>query len=861
MVVKADITIDIDKQVGNLQNLTNIYNARVGDSNTPLTVLWRKNGMTLNLKGLHAFIAGKVGDGSYNAETDKVDFPVGSPVVKYEDDGSGTLDDGQSGLTTLLIPKQMWAKTGLFFGYIGLKDENGSVFTSKDIFFKILGNVLDAGIEINYFIGDFDKALAKAEKELEDKAASFDQTTARALQDLHDKYLAEIQKTEDTLGDTQVSIDAMNSQVKASRAELTNINDHLSGVEQQIAINDIVTIPQHTEDLKSISNAIDERLANVKTAPVAVKNAQVLLQSYPNGADGIFITADTGHKWLWLSGAWADCGEYQAVGIEDELIQPLEQQQATDQQNIATNYSLINQNSENITENTVHLQEVQGAGQYTQIHLTDQNGSHITNEFGANIVGNKWLPMVDKTLTQSDLPADAKAVGDAINQAVAFDPTKYGIPVLYLWDNEIETLKDKTKTLENEVTYKFPLFHIQGTLKEFKVQGQSSAALPKKGYTLNFDQDFAAFPSFGNQHKYVIKANYTDASQALNVVNAKLWGKIRRTHYQVSDALQDSNNNYLSDNHGNHIIAETDPQLAIGGNCGTEDGFPIAVSINNKYWGLYSFTMLKGAFMAKMPHKAGYAIASMIWSPQGALQKETNFKDQMELTFCGTKDTQWALNSINKLIDAVMASYDRAEDFDSAVSPLVDLDSAYDYYIYSVLINNDDGIFRNYLLQTFDGKKWYFAAYDLDETFGRTPEFLEHTLADSDTNNWRDQGATFENLTGSNQLMYQLWKFHKAEVLSRAKDLANGVMSASAVDTAFIDYVRNIPQIALDEEIKVWPGTPNTSVDNVNRLGRWYMQRIEWLNKRYLDSLDPQSSELDQLKAKVANLEHITAGK
>ena len=166
MAVKADITIDIDKQVGNLQNLTNIYNARVGDNNTPLTVLWQKNGIALNLKGLHAFIAGKVGDGSYNSETDKVDFPVGTPVVKYEDDGSGTLDNGQSGLTTLLIPKQMWAKTGLFAGYIGLKDENGSVFTSKDIFFKVLGNVLDAGVAINYFIGDFDEALAKAEKEL-----------------------------------------------------------------------------------------------------------------------------------------------------------------------------------------------------------------------------------------------------------------------------------------------------------------------------------------------------------------------------------------------------------------------------------------------------------------------------------------------------------------------------------------------------------------------------------------------------------------------------------------------------------------------------------------------------------------------
>lgn len=107
--------------------------------------------------------------------------------------------------------------------------------------------------------------------------------------------------------------------------------------------------------------------------------------------------------------------------------------------------------------------------------------------------------------------------------------------------------------------------------------------------------------------------------------------------------------------------------------------------------------------------------------------------------------------------------------------------------------------------------------------------------------------------------MYQLWKFHETDILNRARDLINGVMSVSAVDTAFVDYVRKIPQIALNEEIKTWSGTPNTAVDNVNRMGRWYMQRIEWFNKRYLDA--QEKNELEQLNAKVSSLEHIMAGK
>ena len=247
MAVKADITIDIDKQVGELQNLSQIYNARVGDNKTPLTVAWRKNDLPLNLKGLHAYIVGKTGDGSFNEETGKIDFPVGTPVSQFEDDGTGTLDGGQSGLTTLLIPKQMWQKSGVFAGYIGLKSADGSVFTSKDIWFKVLGNVLDAGVEINYFIGDFDKALAEAEKKLEDKSANFDQITSKALQDLHDKYLQKVQQAEDTFDDTQASIDA-------NIASLKRIATTCASIQAEIEANDVVKLIDYNQDKLNINN-------------------------------------------------------------------------------------------------------------------------------------------------------------------------------------------------------------------------------------------------------------------------------------------------------------------------------------------------------------------------------------------------------------------------------------------------------------------------------------------------------------------------------------------------------------------------------------------------------------------------------
>ena len=297
MAVKADITIDIDKQVGNLQNLTSIYNARVGDNKTPLTVLWRKNGMALNLKGLHAFIAGKVGDGSYNSETDKVDFPVGTPVVKYEDDGSGTLDNGQSGLTTLLIPKQMWQKSGVFAGYIGLKSADGSVFTSKDIWFKVLGNVLDAGVGINYFISDFDKALAEAKEK-----------SSQLILDARNAYLNETKNAHD-------SLDALKSQIQANRDEQENLAQHLVGTEQQIETHDVVTRPEY----EKLSNQIVTKLSQINTAPNYYINYADMINKNPHGTDNLCVTSDTQHKWLYVNGSWEDLGNFSYAAIDSQL--------------------------------------------------------------------------------------------------------------------------------------------------------------------------------------------------------------------------------------------------------------------------------------------------------------------------------------------------------------------------------------------------------------------------------------------------------------------------------------------------------------------------------------------------------------
>lgn len=819
---------DIAKEGEDYARLSNFFKTRVGDNGKILTFKWYDQGRVMNVHGFVPFIQGMIGKHYEEPDTKEI---VMAPDALYRE-WQGSTDNGHDGgFMDYILEDQMFPQEGIFKGHFGLKDTNGNVLTSVNIVFEVLGNDLRVGETTKYYSAELDRLAreyeVKTDQMVADGTQKVDQFVAQTKNDIN----ASLQTSRENL-------DALNGEIRANRAEQANISQHLAGTQQQIANYDIVTRPEFQNGMDTMNSAINSRLSQMKTNPIAVADAGELSLKYPNGADGVFITADTGHKWLYLYGQWKDCGAYQAIGIENEELAPIKAQLLEQQGQINQNSSDITLNSLGVKDNTTRIENIEGAGTLTSILITDQNGNHITDDYGNRIGDFKWLLLTDTTLTQPGLPADGQAVGVAIKNAISFKPEKYGIPTLYLWGDNILSLRDKSKTLKNEVKYSFPAYGVSGIVEKFKVQGASSAGFPKKNYTLNLDKDFEAFKGYGKNHKYVIKANYIDPSQTLNVVGARLWGAIRNTHKRSDTGILNSNGDRLVDDSGSRIVAETDPQLSIGGTYGAVDGFPIAVYINNQYWGLYSFNIPKDDWMAKMPKKSNnkYAIVDTVWAPQGAFKQETEFKDQMELQFCSTKDTTWAKDSINALIRAVMAHYDTVDTFNQTISPLLDLDSAIDYYIYSVLVNNDDGIFRNYLLQTFDGKKWYFAAYDLDSIFGRTPDFLEHTPSKSDTSDWRDHGVTFENVTDANRLFYQLWKFYKDDILSRMKTLISGILSDAEIDKAFVDYALHIPLNAYIAELDVWPSTPNTSVDNVNRVARWYMQRLDFLKKKYFNN-------------------------
>ena len=235
-----------------------------------------------------------------------------------------------------------------------------------------------------------------------------------------------------------------------------------------------------------------------------------------------------------------------------------------------------------------------------------------------------------------------------------------------------------------------------------------------------------------------------------------------------------------------------------------------------------------------MPEKANYAIVSAdTFSPQTEFKALTNLDDGLSLEFCGTDNSTWVKNSLNKLIGIAMENYDTASAFDSKISSVLDIQSAIDYIVYILLIDGVDNVNKNYLLQTYDGEKWYFAVYDMDETLGWA---WKNQLLRPDSG---DLNVTLENITnGDNQLYYQIFKFHKQEILQELKNLVDGIMSPENVRLDFAYFVRNINAALYNEDAKKWGNKPNTSIINYQYIVDWYERRINWIKTKYLNLTD-----------------------
>lgn len=407
-----------------------------------------------------------------------------------------------------------------------------------------------------------------------------------------------------------------------------------------------------------------------------------------------------------------------------------------------------------------------------------------------------------------------------------FDYTKCGLPVLALTGDTSAMTKDDAVTLDYTLKTPKGTTIVSGACT-CKWQGSSSVrrGYPKRNYTIKFDTEFEATAALGNQgerevktqpwgaqKKYCMKANWIDPSGARNVVLAKLWGSI------------------VASRHNTHAKLLGSP------NSGAIDGFPVIIAINGEFTGLYTFNIPKDGWMFNMGDGAAeyvvcgesnsmsacgfYAEATFV---EGDSQADTDFAFEYQ-----PDDVEDAavVESFNGAIRAVMNA-PNSPDWEAAVAPYFDIDSAIDYYIFVCCIGGMDNLRKNILYGTYDGVKWFMSAYDLDTTLGSNPYGTGlYPVKTSKT-----QFYEAANGSGKHRLFELIYKYSRDKLKERYAELRSTLLSDETVWYAFNNFVNAIPRSVYDADAEKWLTMPATTTANVENYMQYYRMHCALLDK------------------------------
>lgn len=569
-----------------------------------------------------------------------------------------------------------------------------------------------------------------------------------------------------------------------------------------------------------------------------------LQSAYPNGQQGVFVVAETGKWYIWnpREKRWDEGGNFQSPMSQNEIEDGRKWADGTVSPKIGdairgqVNKIRLDENEEHnnlfkkirLDENKEHnnlyndlysrIEILPKAtyGKYEAINIIDADGNTIEN-LGEDIY----------TFDFDKINGDYHE--QKLLKQLSTQKFKYWgqLPVLELNNLPQKALDygaDKSVKVE-KIPYYFLSKNLSGFLDSVKIQGNTSVNFPKKNYTLKFNAPVVLHESWGAHTKYVIKSNFNDASQIRNLLAAKTWGNIIKS--RLPETLENINlgDDILTDKDGNAITGSSDRVMAIGKNYGAIDGYPITLFINGNFHGIYNLCIPKDNWMADMSH-----------STEAIVSADQDFAQSQAQFFKGTPDfngdfeIEWAKNddgwvkpSIIQAVNAVKADYDSDEAYYNNINEYIDIDSAIDYFIFCALFDNTDGVGKNYLLDTFDKKRWHFTAYDMDNVIGVFKTWNGTALS------WRGYSG-FDFYAKRHRMFEVILKHMKDRLIKRYKTLRNNALRFSTLYDLTMDLYGSIPQYVFNAEFVRWPLEPTTSIRTADQIIFWLDKRLQFLD-------------------------------
>ena len=410
------------------------------------------------------------------------------------------------------------------------------------------------------------------------------------------------------------------------------------------------------------------------------------------------------------------------------------------------------------------------------------------------------------------LKYDYNALENLPANTALVEPMEDDIPKVFI-DGTIPTTKDDVLA---EMTYisKTEKFH---AYLEIKCQGSSSMSYDKKNFTIKMYSNEArteklkkAFKDWGyEKNKYVLKANFIDHSHARNIVCARLWGEVvasRSDYDSLPEELKTSPNN------------------------GAIDGFPIKVCTNGTYQGIYTWNIGKEDWMWNMDEDNPNHVLMCAETNTDGVFSETpcNFR----ALWSGVNEQDWSVEvgtnsdalkeSLNALITCVKDTDD--ETFMATIGNHLDVQSAIDYFIQQYVTCGIDNLAKNMLLATYDGTKWICGSYDMDSTFGLTPQ--------GGTNIVTPDYACPEQYKEQFSLLWErIVNCYNEDIKTRYAQLRETVFSYSNMVTKFERFMDIIGNDLFSEDVTIYP-IPSGATNNIQYIRNFIRDRLAYTDKK-----------------------------
>lgn len=393
-------------------------------------------------------------------------------------------------------------------------------------------------------------------------------------------------------------------------------------------------------------------------------------------------------------------------------------------------------------------------------------------------------------------------------------------------------IKINFETISNLPTAKGTVISGQATItvdstsiKSFstlEVQGSSSQYFPKKNWTIALfkDSDFedAVELKIGNvptHDEWVFKANYVDASHVRNILSNRLW-----------QSIVDSRKGYPKLEIDRVYVGKTGTSAIYSNAIGRVEAYPCVFNVNNEFYGIGSFNIGKKYFNYNLDRSNSKNI-QIDWGSRQA--------DITKLSVNYTNTAIFELKSPKKITDDTVtylqewdafASSTQADFTANANNHLLEI-NVVDYWLFSDLLYNYDGLGKNFQFVSQGDGIFLFMPYDLDSVFGSNYSG-DGTISATGVLRKDDLPSGTKNFWDKVKVTYA------SQLKTRYAELRkNGVFTVDNIYELSMELLNKYPKKVVIAEQEKWTAISSLSYSNLPQIMSWTAQRLAYLDTQY----------------------------